>query len=98
MPPENKEKLAVNVTNSWKMASNWVMTASGVLFAAYLSLPAKCPPEMLECASQAVVLSHLPVPAWAVPLIGTLIGIVARLWPQSSITPAVAEAKSADPE
>lgn len=89
MTPENKEKLAINVANSWKMASNWVFTASGVLVAIWVSMP----PEQ-----QAVLIAHLPVPPWAVPIAGTVIGIAARLWPQKSITPEVAEAKSAVPE
>ncbi len=82
-----KQKLAVNIENAHKMASNYVMGASGVAFAIYLGLP----PEQ-----QAAILAHLPVPPWLVPIIGSVIGIVARLWPQKSITPAVAAAKSED--
>ena len=80
-----KEKLAVNVANAHKMASNYVMGASGVAFAIYLGLP----PEQ-----QAALIAHLPLPPWLVPIIGSVVGIVARLWPQKSITPAVAAAKS----
>lgn len=86
MEQDTKDKLAVNVANSWKMASNWVMTASGALFAIYLALP-------LE--QQQTLINHLPMPPWLVPIAGTVIGVAARLWPQKSITPEVAAAKSA---
>lgn len=88
MEQEAKDKLAINVANSWKMASNWVMTISGALFAIYLSLP----PDQ-----QQTLVNHLPVPPWLVPIIGTVIGVLARLWPQKSITADVAAAKSDAP-
>lgn len=96
MTPENKEKLVTNVSNSYKMASNWVMTIAGALFAAFLALPAKCVDLDTACTvSQATLLAQLPVPPWALPVAATLIGIAARLWPQKSISPEEAAAKSA---
>ena len=80
-----KDKLATNVANGWKMASNWVMAAAGVIFTIYLALP----PDQ-----QQAIVQHLPVPPWLLPIVATVIGILARLWPQKSITSAVAEAKS----
>lgn len=88
MDPTTKDKLATNVANSWKMASNYVMAAAGVAFTIYLALP----PEQ-----QQTLIQHLPVPPWVLPIVASVIGIVARLWPQKSITPAIAEAKSAAP-
>lgn len=87
MDDVTKDKLAVNAANSWKMASNWVMSAAGAAFAIYLALPAD--------QAQALI-DHLPVPPWVLPIVATVIGIVARLWPQKSITPEVAAAKSTD--
>lgn len=88
MNPETKDKLVTNAANSWKMASNWVMAAAGSLFAIYLALPSE---------QQQALVNHLPVPAWLVPIVGSVIGIAARLWPQRSITHAVAAAKSDPP-
>lgn len=82
-----KEKLAINVENSWKMASNWVMGGAGIAFAIYLQLPFE---------QQQALLQHLPVPAWLLPIVASVVGIAARLMPQKSITPSVAAAKSAD--
>jgi len=86
MDPTTKEKLQINVNNAWKMASNWVMAAAGIAFAIYLQLP-------LE--QQQTLIQHLPVPPWLLPILASVVGIVARLVPQKSITPAVA-AKSED--
>jgi len=88
MDQTTKDKLAVNVTNSWKMASNYVMAIAGALFAIYLALPLD---------QQQTLVAHLPVPAWALPIAGSVVGIVARLWPQKSITADVAAAKSDTP-
>lgn len=87
MDSTTKDKLAINVANSWKMASNWVMGAAGIAFTIYLALPP---------LQQQTLLDHLPVPAWLLPILASIVGIVARLWPQKSITPAVAAAKSQD--
>lgn len=83
MDPTTKEKLAVNVTNSWRMASNWIMSAAGVMFAIYLALPLD---------QQSALLAHLPVPPWILPILTSVIGIVARLWPQKNLTPEAAAA------
>lgn len=88
MEQVTKDKLTVNVENAHKMASNWAATATGALFVVYLALPAE---------QQAALVAHLPVPAWVIPIITSVISIVARLWPQKSITPAVAAAKSDSP-
>jgi hypothetical protein len=80
-------KLATNLANAHKMASNWVMTAVGAMATIWFLLPAD---------QQATVIAHLPVPLWSLPIVTSIIGIAARVWPQKSITPAVAEAKSAD--
>lgn len=82
-----KEKLLINARNSWRMWSNHVMGWSGIGFSAYLMLP----PEQ-----QQTIVSHLPIPAWTVPLVAAVAGIVARLWPQHNISAAVAAAKSED--
>lgn len=82
-----KDKLAINVVNAWRMASNWVMASAGIVFAIYLQLPID---------QQQAVVQHLPVPPWLLPILASLIGIAARLVPQKSITPAVAAAKSED--
>jgi len=87
MDPTTKEKLQINVNNAWKMASNWVMAAAGIAFAIYLQLP-------LE--QQQTLIQHLPVPPWLLPILASVVGIVARLVPQKAITPAVAAAKSED--
>lgn len=88
MDDTTKAKLAVNVANSYKMASNWIMAATGVIFTIYLALP----PDQVAALN-----AHLPVPAWALPICTSVLGIVARLWPQAAITPEVAAAKSDAP-
>jgi len=76
MEQETKDRLGANVTNAWRMASNWAMAASGTIFAVYLGLPAE---------QQQAILAHLPVPPWALPIAASVIGIAARLWPQKSL-------------
>lgn len=88
MDDNMKDKLATNAANAWKMWSNWVMTASGVVGAIYLALPDE---------QKQALLNHLPLPAWLIPIVGTVIGVALRIWPQKSITPEVAAAKSAAP-
>lgn len=87
MDDTTKEKLAINASNAWKMASNWVMGATGILFAIWFGLPAD---------QQQAVIAHIPVPPWVLPILTSVIGIAARLWPQRSITSEVAAAKSDD--
>lgn len=87
MDQTTKDKLAINVANSWKMASNYVMVGAGIAFAYWLTLS----PEQ-----QALIISHLPIPPWLIPIATGFAGFAARLWPQKSITPAVAAAKSED--
>jgi hypothetical protein len=87
MHPLTIEKLKVNARNSWRMASNWVMTGAGIGFSAYLGLP--------DDQKEALV-QHLPVPLWTVPIAVSVVGVAARVWPQHAISGQVAEAKSAD--
>lgn len=82
MDPDTKDKLATNAANSWKMASNWVFVAIGTLFTIYLALPAD---------QQQALINHLPVPPWLIPIVGSVVGIAARLWPQKSLTPPAAD-------
>lgn len=85
MDEASKDRLAINAANATKMARNWVMTASGAAFAIYLALP-------LE--QQQALIAHLPVQPWLLPIVASVLGILARIWPQKSITPEVAAAKS----
>lgn len=87
MDDTTKEKLAINMANGWKFASNWVMSAAGISFAIYLALPLD---------QQQTLLQHLPVPPWLLPIAASVVGIAARLWPQKSISGPVATAKSED--
>lgn len=87
MEDATKQKLAVNVGSSWKMASN---IASGIVAAIGTALLAM--PEDMRTQ----LLSHIPAPAWALPVIGWVAIYVARVWPQKSLTPDEAAAKSAD--
>lgn len=80
-----KAKLALNAANAWKMWSNWVMGVASTAWTIYLAMPKEY---------QDTLISHLPVPPWTIPLITLAIGIVARIWPQGNISPAVAAAKS----
>lgn len=82
-----KQKLAVNVGASYKMLSNWwfgVLGTVGVIW------------SQLSAEQTQAILAHLPLPAWMIPILGTVIGIALRLWPQKSISGAEAAAKSAD--
>lgn len=76
MQQASKDRLAFNVRNAARMASNWVMTAAGAVFAVYLSLP-------LE--QQQEIINRLPVEPWLVPVIASVVGIVARMWPQRAL-------------
>lgn len=87
MDDVTKNKFATNVANSWKMASNWIMSLAGTLGMIYLAIPEE---------QEKTIIQHLPIPVWSVPIVLTVIGIIARLWPQKSITPAVAVAKADD--
>lgn len=77
MQQASKDRLAFNLRHAARMASNWVMTAAGAAFAVYLSLPIE---------QQQTIIAHLPVPPWALPIIASVVGIVARLWPQRAIS------------
>lgn len=87
MDQTTKDKLATNVSNSWKMASVQATAVLSIFWGAYAAMP----PEM-----QQTLLTHLPVPPWALGIISWAITYVARVWPQKSITPDVAAAKSTD--
>lgn len=103
MDSTTSQKLAVNASNAWKMASNYVMAAAAIIWAAYLALPVTCPDvgqPAGECLSQHAlqvwVSTKLHVPALLLPLITGALGIFARLYPQKAVTPNLAAAKSAD--
>lgn len=85
MQQETKDKIKLSAANAHKMASNWVTVVWGAALTILFAMPAD---------ALAAVVSRLPVPAWTVPVIVAVIGVVARLWPQKSITPKVADAKS----
>ena len=87
MDDTTKDKLTINLANSYKMASNWWFTVLGAMGVIWVNLPVE---------QQQALLAHLPVPGWVLPIAATVIGIVARVWPQKSITPEVAAAKSMD--
>lgn len=80
-----KDKLRINFENAHKMASNWVMSAAGTLGTIWFALPER---------QQQTVIEHLPIPLWMLPVVMTIIGVGARLWPQAAITPRVAAASS----
>lgn len=82
MNQSEKDRLAFNVRNAARMASNWVMTAVGAGGAIYLSLPLD---------QQQAILDHLPVEPWLVPVIASVVGIVARMWPQPKLSTALDE-------
>lgn len=87
MEQATKDKLAVNVGASYKMASNWVMTAAGAVATIWFAMP----PEQ-----QAELVKHSFVPPWAYPIALTVLGIAARLWPQFNLSANEASAKSMD--
>lgn len=76
MDQETKDGLAVNASNAAKMWSNWIMTAAGTMFAIYLALPID---------QQQTLIAHLPVPPWVIPIFTSVVGVVARLWPQKNL-------------
>lgn len=86
----NIEHLKVNIRSAHKMASNWVMAGASSGAAIYLALPAEAQTNLVAGIS-----AHLPVPVYMIPVAVGVLGFVARVWPQKSITLAEAEAKSA---
>lgn len=103
MDQTTKEKLQINLAAAWKMWSNQIMVAAGAMWAAYLALPVNCTADLIASASgcnfsqhsiQDWVSKSLHVPALVFPLATAVLGVLGRVWPQKSITPAVAAAKS----
>jgi hypothetical protein len=96
-----KDKLATNIGALPKMASAWVMGLAGAMWAAYLALPVTCDGTDASCFSQhdlqAWASTTLHIPAFVFPLVVTLIGLAARIYPQKSLTVEEAGAKSAEP-
>lgn len=83
------DKLATNTKALPKMASAWVITIVSSAAAWFFAQPE---------AAQQNILAAIPVdPVW-LPVISGLVALLARAWPQASITPAVAAAKSDDDE
>ena len=92
MTPELKDKFITNLIALPAMNSARFMTICGVLAMVWVGLP----PDQ-----QAAVIAHLPLPAWALPIIATIIGLAVRVWPQATLTPPTAvvtdPAPAADP-
>lgn len=80
MTPELKDKFITNLIALPAMNSARFMTICGVLAMVWVGLP----PDQ-----QAAVIAHLPLPAWALPIIATIIGLAVRVWPQATLTPPV---------
>lgn len=78
-------KLRANISIIHKMASVWVMGVAGTVGTIWFALPSD---------QQVVLLMHAHVPMWVAPIVATVIGVVARIWPQKSITKEEAAAKS----
>lgn len=70
-------QLLSNLNIAHKMLSNWVMGTAGTLGVIWFSLP----PDQ-----QKLLIEHSPIPAWAYPIALTVVGILARLWPQKAFT------------
>jgi hypothetical protein len=88
MDAATEAKLMLNLANAHKMASNYVWVATGLIWTVYLSLPLD---------QQQTLVAHLPVPVWALPIVGSVLGIVARLWPQKSLAPSEASPAAPPP-
>lgn len=88
MKQASKDRLAFNVRNAARMASNWVMTAVGVGAAIYLRLSAE---------QQQAILDHLPVEPWLVPIIASVVGIAARMWPQPKLSASLEDHTKGNP-
>lgn len=86
MDQTQKTKLEINLANAHRMASNWVMTVAGTLGTIWFAIPK---------VQQEAFITHLPIPIWSVPIVLTVIGIAARVWPQLGLTARVAAASSA---
>lgn len=99
MDDTTKEKLAINVANAWKMWSNRATVAMGALWTAYFALPTACDTGA-TCTTQHTVQlwfsTALHIPLALIASLATVATVLFRVWPQKSITPAVAAAKSED--
>lgn len=99
MDDTTKTKLQTNIANSWKMYSvRFVSVFSLAATAAigwFLSLPTTCSGIPNCTTSQASFLAQFGIGAAALPIIAGALAYWARVHPQSNLTPAVAEAKSA---
>lgn len=99
MEETTKDKLALNVANAWKMWSNRATVIVGALWTYYFTLPTACAAGT-TCTTQGDVQmwfsTTLHVPLAVIATIATVLTVIARVWPQSNITPAVAAAKSED--
>lgn len=85
MEQATKDKLVTNVVVSYKMASVQASAAVGGLGSIFLAMPEQMRNDLL---------SHIPAPAWALPIIGFVVIYVFRMWPQWNLTPNEAGAKS----
>lgn len=104
MDQTTKDKLAVNVANSWKMYSVRFVGIFSIGASAavgwFNGLPADCAPLLaahppVACSmSQASFLGQFGIGLAVVPLIAGALAWWARVHPQPGLSPAVAEAKS----
>lgn len=107
MTETTTNKLAINVTNSWKMYSQrflalFSLAVSGGL-TWFFALPEDCGPLLakgLECARSqhstlAEVFGRFGWSIVAVPAVGFAVQWIYRVWPQINLALAEAEAKSA---
>ena len=83
-----KDRLAANLLALPKMFSVWVMAIVAALGVVWFQLPAE---------QQQALVQHSPLPVWAWPIAMSVIGIVARAWPQRSLMPAPAAASPPAP-
>lgn len=98
MDPTTKEKLTINVVNSWKMWSNRATVAMGSLWTLYFTLPTACDAGT-TCLTQHDVQvwfsTTLHIPLAIVAAVATALTVAFRVWPQH-LPAAVALAKSED--
>lgn len=89
MEQSNWDKFLTNVRNLYKMASVQFVTIVTALWEVFLQIPE----EM-----QQTVIQHLSIiPSWLYPILYWIMHNLLRAKPQVDISPAVAEAKSANP-
>jgi hypothetical protein len=71
-----KDKFASNLLAAPKMLSMRWMGLCGLAAMAWLAL---------DPAQQQLVIQHLPMPPWMLPIVATLVGWATRVWPQINL-------------